>query len=164
MCGIIGIFNDKNAFNKVRTALAILHNRGKDGFGIADEHEIQHHHDLNEFFPLKDKKVIGHALHAVVGHVPQPIKKDGLLVANCEIYNWKKINIKYSLGAKNDAELLILFLDRFGIDSLEELDGVYSFAYWKENIIYLTRDILGVKPLWFCYNSDNFALDRKSVV
>src|SRR3989344_2009767 len=100
MCGIIGIFNDKEAFPKAKTALAILQNRGKDGFGIANEHEIQHHHDLNKFFPLKDRNIVGHALHAVVDHIPQPIKKDGLLIANCEIYNWKKINTKYKFNAQ----------------------------------------------------------------
>lgn len=157
MCGIIGIFNDKEAFNKVKIALAILHNRGKDGFGIANEHEIQHHHDLKKFFPLKDKNVVGHALHAVVDHVPQPIKKEGLLVANCEIYNWKKLKQKYKFNAQNDAEALLLFLDKLGIEKLEELDGVYSFAYWREDILYLARDILGEKPLWFSYTTDNFA-------
>ncbi|MDO8511605.1 MAG: diphthine--ammonia ligase [Nanoarchaeota archaeon] len=157
MCGIIGIFNDQDAFSKVKTALAFLHNRGRDGFGIANEHEIQHHHDLKKFYPLKDRNVVGHALHAVVDHIPQPIKKDGLLVANCEIYNWKKLNIKYKFNAKNDAELLLLFLDKFGIERLEELDGVYSFAYWKDDTLYLARDILGEKPLWYSYTTDTFA-------
>ena len=35
MCGIIGIFNDSEAFTKAKAALALLHNRGRDGFGIA---------------------------------------------------------------------------------------------------------------------------------
>lgn len=157
MCGIIGIFNDKGAFNKVQTALAILHNRGKDGFGIANEHEIQHHHDLKKFFPLTDKNVVGHALHAVVEHIPQPIKKTGLLIANCEIYNWKKLNIRHKFKAKNDAELLLLFLDKFGITELNKLDGVYSFAYWKGDVLHLARDILGKKPIWFSHTTDTFA-------
>ena len=157
MCGIIGIFNDTNAFSKVKTALAMLHNRGKDGFGITNGYEIQHHHDLKKFFPLQDKNIVSHALHAVVDHIPQPIKKEGLLVANCEIYNWKKLNVKYKFNAKNDAELLLLFLDRFGMEKLDELDGVYAFAYWKENVLYLARDILGEKPIWFTHNTDTFA-------
>ncbi|MEK6809324.1 MAG: diphthine--ammonia ligase [Nanoarchaeota archaeon] len=157
MCGIIGIFNDKDAFSKVKTALAILQNRGKDGFGIANGQEIQHHHDLKKFYPLKEKNVVGHALHAVVEHIPQPIKKEGLLVANCEIYNWKKLDVKYKFKAKNDAELLLLFLDKFGIKGLDELDGVYSFAHWKDNNLYLVRDILGEKPLWYSYTTDTFA-------
>ena len=157
MCGIIGIFNDQNAFDKVRVGLALLRNRGKDGFGIAMEHEIKHGHDLKKFFPLKDKNVIGHALHAVVDHISQPIKKEGLLVANCEVYNWKKLNQKYQFRAKNDAEVLLSFLDKFGIKKLNEVDGVYSFAYWREDLLYLARDLLGEKPLWFSYTTDNFA-------
>jgi len=165
MCGVIGIFNDKGAFSKIRTALATLHNRGKDGFGIANEYDIQHHHDLKKFFPLKDKNVVGHALHAVVDHIPQPIKKEGLLVANCEIYNWKKLNVKYKFKAQNDAEALLSFLDKFGIERLNELDGVYSFAYWKGNTLYLARDILGEKPLWFSHNTDTFtfASEKKAL-
>ena len=163
MCGIIGVFNDKEAYLKVKTALALLYHRGKDGFGIANEREIQHQLDLKRFTPLKDKHVVGHALHAVVDHVPQPIKKNGLLVANCEIYNWKKLKQKYKFNVKNDAELLLSFLDKFGIEKLDELDGVYSFAYWKDNTLYLARDILGEKPLWFSYNTDffSFASEKK---
>ena len=82
MCGIVGVFNHKNAFNHVTTALALLHVRGRDGFGIASEHEIQHHHDLDRFYPFPDKHVVGHALHAVVGDVPQPLKRKGLLMKN----------------------------------------------------------------------------------
>src|SRR3989344_2858356 len=157
MCGIIGIFNDKDAFTKVKTALAILRNRGKDGFGIAAEHEIQHHHDLKKFYPLKDQNVVGHALHAVVDHIPQPIKKKGTLAANCEIYNWKKLNVKHKFKAKNDAELLLLFLDKFGVKELDQLNGVYAFTYWENNALYLARDLLGEKPLWFSHNADTFA-------
>ena len=157
MCGIIGIFNNQNAFSNIKTALAILQNRGKDGFGIANEYEIQHHHDLKKFYPLKDKNILGHALHAVVDHISQPIKFKGTLVANCEIYNWKKLNIKYKFNIQNDAELLLAFLNKFGVEQLEELDGVFSFAYWKENTLYLARDILGEKPLWYSYTTNTFA-------
>ena len=41
MCGIIGIFSDK-AFSRIRTALAVLENRGKDCFGLASEKEIKY--------------------------------------------------------------------------------------------------------------------------
>ncbi len=157
MCGIIGIFNQKDAFAKVKTALALLHNRGRDGFGIAGSREIQHHKELDEFTSLSGKHFLGHSLHAVVSQVPQPLKKEGLLAANCEIYNWEELNRKYNFKVKNDAELLLSFLDKFGIDNLQELDGVYAFAYWKENTLYLARDILGEKPLWFVHNTDAFA-------
>ena len=119
--------------------------------------EIQHHKELDEFTSLSGKHFLGHSLHAVVSQVPQPLKKEGLLAANCEIYNWEELNRKYNFKVKNDAELLLSFLDKFGIDNLQELDGVYAFAYWKENTLYLARDILGEKPLWFVHNTDAFA-------
>ncbi|MEK6905426.1 MAG: diphthine--ammonia ligase, partial [Nanoarchaeota archaeon] len=62
-----------------------------------------------------------------------------------------------------DAELLLSFLDKFGVEKLDEQDGVYSFAYWKDNTLYLARDILGEKPLWFSYSTDffSFASEKK---
>ncbi len=36
-----------------------------------------------------------------------------------------------------------------------EIEGVYAFSYWINNTIYLARDIVGIKPLWYFY-SDKF--------
>ena len=85
MCGIIGIFNDKKALRKVEQALAILENRGKDGSNT-----------------LKvNQGVLGHTLHAIVGHVPGPLTYgEACATVNCEIYNWKKLNKKYKLCKK----------------------------------------------------------------
>jgi len=149
MCGIVGVFNHVQAEEQVKTALAILKNRGKDGSNI-----------------LKlENGYLGHTLHAVVNHILQPIQKEGILSANCEIYNWQELNKQYGFDAKNDAELLLSFLDRFGINKLDELDGVYSFAYVRKNFIYISRDIFGVKPLWFSYNIDGFSFssEKKSL-
>lgn len=157
MCGIVGVFNHPDAFEQIRAALAALSNRGRDGFGIATLHEVQHHHDLKKFHPLKSSNVVGHALHAVVDHLPQPLHGKGVLIANCEIYNWEALNLKYQGKAQNDAELLLFILDKYGIEKIDELDGVYSFAYWREGEVYLARDILGEKPLWFFHNADHFA-------
>ena len=164
MCGITGVFNHVNAFEQVRTALSILHNRGKDGVGISNFHEVQHHKDINKFYPLPGKCIVGHTLHAVVDDVPQPLKGKGVLVANCEIYNWQKLNKKYKFKSKNDAQLLLYFLDEFGMDKIQELDGVYAFAYWNKEDLYLVRDILGEKPSWFVHTSDGFAFASEKKV
>ena len=142
MCGIVGVFNHELAQQQVKAALAILKNRGKDA---------------SNMLKINGNSFLGHTLHAIISHIPQPIRKEGILTANCEIYNWQELNDKYDFNAKNDAELLLSFLDRFSIKNIQHLDGVYAFAYLKNNILYLARDILGVKPLWFSYNSDNFA-------
>jgi len=87
------------------------------------------------------------------------IVKSGMKVleAECEIYNWKELNKKYGLRAKNDAEVLFNLLGKKGFkEVLKELDGVFAFAYWINDKIYLCRDIIGVKPLWYSH-SDGFA-------
>ena len=146
MCGIIGVFNQNQAKEQVETALALLKNRGKDDSKILQ----------------LDKGVLGHTLHAVVNHVSQPLQEKGTLTANCEIYNWKDLNNKYQLHAKNDAELILKFLDNN--NNIEELDGVFAFGYVKEGKVTVARDILGVKPVWFVHNRDNFAFASEKKV
>ena len=94
MCGIVGIFNNEQAKKQIKKALAVLKNRGKDGSKILE---------------LSAGNYFGHSLHAVVSHVVQPLQGEGVLVANCEIYNWETLNTKYGAVAKNDADFLIWF-------------------------------------------------------
>jgi len=157
MCGIIGIFGEKNAFDKLLLGLNILKNRGKDGFGIYDGKRIEYKKRLNTFSKSKEKNILGHVLHSIVEYVPQPIKKKGILVANCEIYNWQELKEKYKFNSKNDAELLLDLLDKFGTKKIEEMNGVYAFAYWDKDKLILARDILGEKPLWYVQNNKAFA-------
>ena len=142
MCGIIGVFNNEQAERQVKIALAILKNRGKDASNV---------------LVIDGSNVLGHTLHSVINHVPQPIQQEGILTANCEIYNWQELETKYNLQAENDACLLLKFLDKFGLEKINELDGVFAFAYLNGGILYLVRDLFGVKPLWFVYNRDEFA-------
>lgn len=148
MCGIIGVFNDKNADKLVRTGLKVIENRGKDSSG---------------FYGGKGY-AIGHALHSIVGLVKQPIKHKGILIANCEIYNWKELNEKYKIHAKNDSDMLCLLLDKKGIEILDELDGVYSFAYIRDEKVIIARDIIGIKPLWYSHSDTfSFASEKKAL-
>jgi len=167
MCGIIGVFNNKNSFSQVKKGLKLLQNRGKDGVGIASDNSIQHNKNISNFKTIKANNLLGHTLHAIVNHIPQPIKRSGILAANCEIYNWQTLKKKYNAKAKNDAEFLLWFLDNNPPNNLpeklNELDGVYAFAYWYNNTITLTRDILGEKPLWFS-ELPNFAFASEKKV
>ncbi len=143
MCGIISSF-DKQL---VELGLDILRPRGRDNAAISEE---------KGYF-------LGHTLHAIVGRVSQPITHEGTLIANCEIYNWKALAEKYNLHAANDADLLCQLLDTQSVSTvLEQLDGVYAFVYKKDNMIIATRDLLGVKPLW--YTTDPRALSKKQTL
>ncbi len=164
MCGIIGISGQENAAAQAIQALTTLQNRGKDGCGITNKTTTQLKKTAKELKPIKGDTILGHTLHAIVGHIPQPLKsnENTMLTANCEIYNWQELKEKYQLEANNDAELLHAFLDKFQLKKIDELDGVYAFAYWSKNQIIIARDLLGVKPLHFTWNTDAFTFTSEA--
>ncbi|MBI2530204.1 MAG: diphthine--ammonia ligase [Candidatus Diapherotrites archaeon] len=155
MCGITGFFNYGGAEKLAERALELMHNRGIDAKGI---------------YAPDSENALGHCLHAVVGFVKQPLVGKGALAANCEIYNWKELNVKYKFGAKNDAELLLKLLDKKGANEikqvLSELHGTYAFAYLRDGKIAIARDLIGVKPLWYALDADGkfcFASEKKVI-
>lgn len=168
MCGIAGVINFENSTEIVLSILEIQKNRGIEGCGVYLNHKIITSENILELkVNEKSNLVLGHNLHSIVSRVFQPIKKKGVLVSNCEIYNWKSLAEKYSLKVNNDSELLIELLDKFEIEKvLEEIDGDYSFAYLRDNKLYLARDIFGVKPLFYFHEKDKFvfASEKKSLV
>ena len=156
MCGIIGVFGKDNAVKLVSDGLSLMSYRGEDGNGIA---EIKSENGI---------LVFGHCLHSIIGNISQPIKDNGVFVSNCEIYNWKKLALKYSIKCDNDAELLFKILEKsnnekFIVNCLSELDGDYACAYYINNKIYLFRDVFGVKPLWYGLE-DGFAFSSEKKV
>lgn len=142
MCGIFGVFGKNTDLTQAQRSFDKIIHRGKDAVGKISE---------------KDK-ILFHCLHAIVGHVKQPLVfGNSTFMTNCEIYNWKELNTTYKLNAKNDAEVLFLLLERKGLACLEEVDGVYAFFYQKEDIVYLARDMIGEKPLCYVHAHNIFA-------
>ncbi len=106
---------------------------------------------------------IGHVLHPVVGHVEQPVRGEGTLTANCEIYNWWEMADKHQIDVRNDAELLLELLDSKGLGALEGLDGVYALAYYSNEEVILARDLLGIKPIWYSRDPFAFASEKQAL-
>jgi len=148
MCAILGLFNTH--FDIVR-GLELMRARGNDG---------------SDTKPLSYGSV-GHTLHALVGHISQPLVREGnVLVANCEIYNWQELAQEYNLSAQNDADLLLRLLNTVGVKkTLPLLDGVFAFIYATPSQVWVARDLLGIKPVWysaengFCVASEKRALE-----
>lgn len=174
MCGITGFFNIDNTIELTLNSLEIMKNRGLDCMGLCGQDWLKFAKDTGDFNVPKESlsdNALGHCLHSMVNFVRQPIIIEGKLVANCEIYNWKELGEKYGVTATNDAEMLIKLIElklkesgapseetilRTIDDLLAEVIGVYAFAYWREDKIYVARDIIGIKPLWYT-NSKGFA-------
>lgn len=142
MCGIAGAENHET----VKKLVENLQHRGSSS-------EIQ---NVSSF-------TFGHFLHSVVGEVEQPLEGEGVLIANCEIYNWEELAEKYNLEAENDAELLLKLLDEIGLEVLEQIDGIYAFAYLRDSELVVIRDILGVNPIWYSKEPFVFASEKQAL-
>ena len=184
MCSITGFFDNDNAVEHTLSALEITKNRGLDGIGVFTGTGIYREKTvdlLNIESDVPEMNVLGHRLHSMVNFVLQPIKYKGTIVANCEIYNWKELGEKYGIEAENDTDLLIQLIEKqltdlsVGPDScndtmqtidtvLREVIGVYAFAYWLDETVYIARDIVGIKPLWYSSSTGfAFASEKKAL-
>jgi asparagine synthase (glutamine-hydrolysing) len=92
------------------------------------------------------------------GHQPM-ISADGksVIVMNGEIYNFRELGRELEragviLRSKSDTEVLLEGLNRWGIDFVPRLNGMFAFAWYRvpEGELALVRDHAGIKPLyWF---------------
>lgn len=113
----------------------------------------------------------------ITGEGNQPFCKDGVyLICNGEIYNHKELIEKHSLtpSTTSDCEVILQLYLKNGIQNvLDEIDGVFAFALFdsNHNVIYLARDIYGVRPLFtgnssggefgeFVFSSEGKSIER----
>ena len=93
----------------------------------------------------------------------QPLfSEDGsvALICNGEIYNHRQLRARFAddmqFRSGSDCEIIPHLYRRLGIGLLEQLNGIFAFALLdtRERKLYLCRDRLGVKPLFY-YRSDD---------
>ncbi|MDC3036034.1 asparagine synthase (glutamine-hydrolyzing) [Candidatus Pelagibacter sp.] len=146
MCGING-FNFKD-LELIKKMSRITHSRGPD----------------NEGFSLTDEFSVGHNRLAIIDpeeRSNQPYKFDNLILSfNGEIYNFLEIKKKliskgYNFKTTSDTEVIIKLFHLKGIESFKDLSGIFSISIYDTNNkkLYLIRDTVGVKPLYYYHNS-----------
>lgn len=139
MCGIAGAAG-KDPEKLVKKMLDAIKHRGPDGSGLSTIGDI----------------TLGNVLLKITGDRSQPLRNNGALTYNGEIYNFREIARRLNLATDSDSEALFNLIEAKGIEAaVKELDGDYAFAYAEEGKITLVRDTVGVKPLY--YSPDNFA-------
>ena len=102
----------------------------------------------------------------------QPIwneTKDVAVIFNGELYNYRDLRERLSLcghrfATQSDTEILVHAWEEWGEDSLNELRGMFASAlldlrerYATAPILFLARDPLGIKPLYYTQTPDGFA-------
>jgi asparagine synthase (glutamine-hydrolysing) len=81
------------------------------------------------------------------------------LVFNGEIYNYKELRTKlvasgHRFYSNTDSEAILHLYEEKGVNCLNDLDGIFAFAIYdiKLDALFLARDHLGVKPLYYFWN------------
>lgn len=164
MCGITGIlhFNKlPDAPERVRKMTNAIAHRGPDAEGFYDDPCIALGHRRLSIIDLS-----GAANQPFIGAVGNYV-----LVFNGEIYNYlelKKRLSDYHFTTSSDTEVLMAAFCKWGIDCVNELEGMFAFAIWDKHneTLWLARDRMGVKPFYF-FNTGNafaFSSEKRSLL
>lgn len=173
MCGISGVVSRRQATVRVavNAMMRSMVHRGPDDEGY-------------EEFRLgsgDDAPVVGFGFRRLAildlspaGHQPMINRETGdCLVFNGEIYNFHHLRAKLrtlgvSFRSSGDTEVLLHALSQWGERALDELDGMFAFAFHHaaSGRILLARDHFGIKPLYVARTGDVivFASEVRSIL
>ena len=168
MCGICGFISEKKICrqNLIEMNTTLSH-RGPDDHG-------------EEIYPLTDGRCVGFAHRRLSildlsekGHQPMHSSdKRVSVIFNGEIYNYRELRDKlpgYPFKSNCDTEVIIAAYLQWGIEFVQYLNGMFAIALLdrKINTVYLMRDRIGKKPLYY-YNAGNntiaFASELKALL
>ncbi|MBU1119496.1 asparagine synthase B [Patescibacteria group bacterium] len=153
MCGILAFYKIKNIKGLEKT-LFLLKHRGPD--------------DFSTFF--SKECTLGHTRLAIIDpeNGRQPFfstDKKITAVYNGEIYNFeeiKKDNNFNSLNSDSDGEIIIPLFKKYGLDFPKYLKGMFSIAIYDGEDLYVARDHLGIKPLYYCHGKDGICFSSEA--
>ena len=152
MCGIAGVLSASGRDAIVAMTDALAH-RGPDGTG--------YYHD--------DMIALGHRRLSIIDLATgaQPIANETgelQLICNGEIYNSPELRQQlrgrgHKFRTSTDVEVILHLYEDYGRRCTKYLRGMFAFAIWdtKNKSLFLARDHLGQKPLFFWSNSYHFA-------
>lgn len=147
MCGILG-YSGAFQTSGLKAGLRAIAHRGPDDSGI--------------YLNPSSEVGLAHARLSILdlsqnGHQPMESEdRNDVIVFNGEIYNFREL--RRELEAKghrfrghSDTEVLLHLYHAKGEDMLSRLNGIFAFALWdaRAATLFLARDNLGVKPLYF---------------
>jgi asparagine synthase (glutamine-hydrolysing) len=163
MCGIAGIISKNPSRQEIKLMTDLLAHRGPDAEG----------------FFVNETVALGHRRLSIIdldSRSNQPfVSKDGryVMVYNGEIYNFKKTareltDAGISLRTSSDTEVIIEAFAMWGVGFAQKLNGMFAFAIYDtvEAKLYLFRDRVGKKPLYYYLKDDLFlfASELKSII
>ena len=159
MCGINGIYHIQNLSDpesQIKRMNAASAHRGPD----------------NSDFFLDQHVALGHNRLSIIdlqASANQPmVSADNryVLVFNGEIYNYQSIKKQltdYAFVTNSDSEVVLAAYIKWGSDFLRRLNGMFTLAIWDKQAqnLFIARDRLGIKPLYYFDNEKNIAFSSE---
>jgi len=166
MCGITGIIDTRGRRDIDRALLQRMNDsqfhRGPDGGGLHVEPGVGLGHRRLSIIDLSTGQ--------------QPLyNEDGsvVVVFNGEIYNFQELvpeleRLGHVFHTRSDTEVIVHGWEAWGEDCVRRFRGMFAFALWDRNreTLFLARDRLGVKPLYYALLADGqllFGSELKSI-
>lgn len=157
MCGINGFFS--------KTGLVDAQKR----LSRMNKSLIHRGPDAGEILVCCEGKVgMGHRRLSIIDldvRSNQPMSNKSTIVYNGEIYNFKELRkeVNYTYKTNSDTEVLLVGLEKEGINFLRKCNGMFAFAFYddKNKFMTLARDRLGIKPLYYYCDEENFVFSSE---
>ncbi len=156
MCGITGHISLHKKINREQFSemTDTLRHRGPDGKGIfiSENGTIALGHRRLSFLDLSDAGA-------------QPMcsnNKNTVITFNGEIYNYlelkEELKNTYSFRTSTDTEVILAGYEKWGIEVVNKLKGMFAFALLDEEKqkLFLVRDRFGIKPLYYSVSQTQF--------
>ncbi len=167
VCGICGYVSKKNiTLGQLKAMNDTMYHRGPDDSG-------------EEIYPASMGYQVGLAQRrlsildlSALGHQPMHSENKRVsVVYNGEIYNFQELKKEladYSFRSNCDTEVIIAAYLKWGIQCIERFNGMFAIALYdrETDSLYLVRDRIGKKPLYYWYEDRNlvFASELKPIM
>ncbi|MCM1266983.1 MAG: asparagine synthase (glutamine-hydrolyzing) [Bacteroidales bacterium] len=155
MCGICGYIRKREVMlERLREMNDTMYHRGPDDSG-------------QEIYEMKGGYHVGFAQRrlsimdlSALGHQPMHSPDARIsVVYNGEIYNFKELRKEladYPFRSECDTEVIIAAYLAWGISCVNRFNGMFAIALYdrEEEAVYLIRDRIGKKPLYYWYQDE----------
>jgi asparagine synthase (glutamine-hydrolysing) len=151
--------------NIITNVSKLLKHRGPDNMNYA---VIEASDDTHTLIMIHTR------LHIVGDSTPQPLTDSDntiYLVINGEIFNWKELEVELDYKCqRSDCEIIIPLYKKYIQKSnnfntfFNKINGQYSFILYDltNNHIFISRDHIGITPLYYGYNESEYDSDYES--
>lgn len=148
MCGFTGIISKKEYNDdSIRSMLESIRHRGPDNLSFYENENLHLGFARLQIIDLDSRS-----------NQPMIDEETGaVIVFNGEVYNYKELRqdlqgngVKFK--TTSDTEVILKGYLKYGKSILSKLRGMFAFAIFHKNRVFMARDHFGIKPLYYGFN------------